>query len=141
MTAKEYLSQYRELNAEINDKLKKEAQTRAIAERASPSEQSGGIGVVSDRVGRGAAELVDLKSEIDQKKVELADLREEILTAINSVPDVKQRKILRHYYINLKSLRQIAKKMGMRKSTVYDCLQLAHENFSKINQKTLDSDT
>lgn len=109
MTAKEYLSRYQTLSAEINAKLDEAAKIRALAERVTPSEHGGGSGTVSDRVGRGAARLVDLEREIDQDIDRLIDLRAEIETAIAKVEDERYRVILTERYLNGKKWREVSK--------------------------------
>lgn len=109
MTAKEFLSQYRTLNAKINAKLDEAAKIRALAERVTPSEQGGGSGIVSDRVGRGAVRLADLEREIDQDIDRLMDLRAEIETAIENVEDERYRVILTERYLNGKKWCEVSK--------------------------------
>lgn len=113
MTAKEFLSRYRTLNEEINAKLDEAAQIRALAERVTPSENGGGSGAVSDRVGHGAARLVDLEREIDREIDRLVDMREEIETVIAKVKDVRLHLILTERYIIGSNYEKIAEKIGV----------------------------
>ncbi|MDE7233569.1 MAG: DUF1492 domain-containing protein [Ruminiclostridium sp.] len=131
MTAKEFLSQYRTLNAEINAKLDEAAQIRALAERVTPSEQCGGSGTVSDRIGHGAARLVDLEREINQDIDRLVDLQAEIVTMIREVGDYNQRMVLRLRYINGWTWEKIAESLGFSYQWVCVLHGRGLENFIK----------
>lgn len=141
MTAKEYLRQYRTLDAEINAKLEERAQIRALAERVTPSEQGGGSGTVSDRVGRGAARLADLEREIDAEVDRLTELRDEIVAMIREVPDYNQRMVLRMRYINGWTWEKIAVSLDFSYQWVCVLHGRGLENFSKIFQELIEIDT
>ncbi len=112
MTAKEYLKRYRTLNAYIDCKLEEVAKLRALATRLSPTARFDKSGNVSDKVGRTAAKIVDLESEIDREVDELVEIRSEIMRTISSVPDIEIRTMLEYRYINGWSWQKIAAKMN-----------------------------
>lgn len=64
MTAKDYLSQYKYLDAEISLKQEKKKRLEEIAESTSSPSYPGGSGI-SDKVGKGAVNIVDIQKEID----------------------------------------------------------------------------
>lgn len=99
MTAKEYLSQYQDLKKDIVAQEAKLEEIRSLAEKSTPSVEGGGRGIVSDRVGNGAAKIVDLEQEIEQKKGHLLDLMREIEEMIDEVKNPLLRLILIMRYI------------------------------------------
>lgn len=113
MTTKDFLSQYRELKAEIEGLRDELKQLEAIAEKTSPSrEPCSGGGNLSDRVGRTSAKIVDLKNEISEEKRRLVELRREIVREIKAVPNPKQRLVLQYRYINGWRWEKIAAHLG-----------------------------
>lgn len=112
MTAKEYLSQYRTLNDEINAKLEQKRELFALATSVSPSTTHGGGGNVSDKVGRTAAKLLDLELEINADIDRLVDLRWEIEEVIAGVPDERLRTLLELRYVNGLTFEQVAERMN-----------------------------
>lgn len=112
MTAKEYLSQYRTLDAEINSKLEQAAQLRALAAKVSPSTGFGSSGGISDRVGKTVAKIVDLENEINEKIDNLIDLKKEIDTRIAAIANPAYRIILENYYILGKSFEEIGEMLN-----------------------------
>ena len=65
MTAKEYLSQYRWLNAKIDSEIEQARRMRELATAISPSSGFGSPGDISDKVGKTVAKLVDAEEEIN----------------------------------------------------------------------------
>lgn len=112
MTAKEYLSQYRTLNDEINAKLEQKRELFALATSVSPSTTHGGGGNVSDKVGRTVAKLLDLEREINADIDRLVELRREIEEVIAGVPDERLRTLLELRYVNGLTFEQISQKMN-----------------------------
>ena len=113
MTPKEYLEQYRTLDAEIESKREQIERITAIATKVSPS--SDGLsfsGDVSDRVGKAAAKLVDLEKEIATDIEKLASLKAEIRTQISAIHLSAYRYILEEHYFNFKSFDAIGEKIG-----------------------------
>lgn len=118
MTAKEYLSQYKTLNGEINAKLEQKRQLFALATSVAPSNTHGGCGNVSDKVGRTVAKLLDLEREINSDIDRLVDLRREIEDVIADVPDDRLRMLLELRYVNGLTFEQISQRMN------YSCVQI-----------------
>lgn len=101
--AKEYLSQYCTLDAEISCKLEQAEQLRAIATKVSPSTGFGAVGGISDRVGATVAKIIDLENEINDDVDRLVELKADILKRINSIRNSLYRTVLIEHYLNRRS--------------------------------------
>lgn len=101
MTAKEYLSQYKKIDAEIKCKNTLIEKLESKAEYSSPAFNSTGMGNgASDKVGNIVTKIADLKRELDIKKLLLVEKQEEILSVIEKLDDSTERTILEEHYIN-----------------------------------------
>ena len=110
MTAKEYLSQYRYINTNINSKIAQQQRLRELATCVSPPSDGGGHNSgVSDKVGSLCAKIADLDAEINAEIDNLIDVQKDILQTIGKVDDERLRTILTEYYINCWTFEQIAK--------------------------------
>lgn len=118
MTAKEYLSQYGTLDAEISSKLEQVAQLRVLAAKVSPSTGFGASSSVSDRVGKTVAKIVDLENKINEDIDKLIELRTEINLQIAAIANSECRIVLNDHYILGKSFEQIARRLGCSKMEV-----------------------
>lgn len=110
MTAKEYLSQYKHLDAEIKLKEEQKKRLEELAESISSVIDPRGTGI-SDKVGWTAAKLVDIENEIRAMIDRLIALKSEIEKSIGAVEDIKLRRILTLRYINGHTFEQIAEEM------------------------------
>lgn len=108
MTAKEYLSQYRYINTNINSKKAQQQRLRELATDISPPSDGGGHSGVSDRVGNITAKIADLDAEINAEIDKLVDVQRDILQTISKVSDDCLRIILTERYINCRTFEQIA---------------------------------
>lgn len=117
---KAYLQQYQRLNAKINRLTLEEAEWRrkATSVTAAPDDMPHGSGI-SDKVGSAAAKIADLRAEINQEIDRLVDLRWEIDTVIQTVPDDTLRDLLAYRYIAGLTFEQIA--VGMHYSYKQIC--------------------
>lgn len=120
MTAKEFLNRYRHINKYIDCKLEEIARLRALATRISPTAMFDKNGNVSDKVGRAAAKIVDLESEIDREVDELVDIRKETVQMISQLDNTDMRLILEMRYIAMFSWSQIAEKMHCQKTKIFE---------------------
>ena len=108
MTAKEYLSQYRYINININSKIAQQQRLRELATCVSPSSEGGGHSGVSDKVGSTVAKIADLDAEINAEIDKLVDVQRDILQTISKVSDECLRIILTERYIHCRTFEQIA---------------------------------
>ncbi len=111
MTAKEYLSQYKLLDTEINSKIEQVEQLDAKATSISHM-AGGGTGGHFDRVGIMAAEIADAKDEVIASIGALLMLKLEIEQTIAAVENPVYRLILTLKYINCHELKQVAEEMN-----------------------------
>lgn len=113
MTAKEYLSQYKDLNDSINAKLEQVGELRRKAQTVSSGSSDGArSSTPRDRIGEITARIVDLEREINEDIGCSIDLQREIRAAIATVPEVRLRTLLELKYINCLTLEEIAVRMG-----------------------------
>lgn len=109
MTAKEYLSQYRYINININNKIAQQKRLRELATCVSPSSDGCGHNSgVSDKVGSLCAKIADLDAEINAEIDKLVDVQKDIMHTIGKVDDERYRIILTERYIDCKTFEQIA---------------------------------
>lgn len=122
MTAKEYLSQGRYLDARINEKLHQVEQLRLIATKATgnlsgmPRPESPNVHSLQDTV----CKIVDLENEINRSIDALVDLRREIMHVIDEVPSDECRMLLSMRYLGMKSWTEIAEAMCYSEKYVYE---------------------
>lgn len=114
MTAKQYLSQYRTLDARISAKLAQAERIRQLARAAGSNGNSSGVHSSQpyDRIGELTAKIVDLENEINGDIDVLVDLEREIRDCISRIPNGNYRTVLELKYINGFTLRQIADKLN-----------------------------
>ena len=109
MTAKEYLSQYRYINININSKIAQQERLRELATCVSPSSDGCGHNSgVSDKVGSTVAKIADIDAEINAEINKLVDIQRDIMQTIGKVDDERLRIILTERYINCRTFEQIA---------------------------------
>lgn len=113
MTAKEYLSQYKDLNDSINAKLEQVGELRRKAQTVSSGSSDGThSSTPRDRIGEITARIVDLEREINEDIDRSIDLQREIRAAIATVPEARLRTLLEYKYINLLTLDETAVRMN-----------------------------
>lgn len=139
MTAKEYLEQYRYAVNEVQRLTDLIAQMRA--EATSVQAVSAGIGTKSslpgDKVGRAAAAIVDMITELEAAVTEQNKLLKDIDCTISRLKDSRQRQILRLYYINRKNFYSIAYSMHYSVRQIFNIYAEALSEVTKILDKTL----
>jgi len=111
MTAKEYLMQYRNLDALIDAKLDRIMRLRALAEkRTTIFSDMPRSGQRSDRYDI-VARIVDMERELDAEIDRLLTLHDEIKATISAVSDENYRTLLELRYLTRMTWEQIARKM------------------------------
>ena len=110
MTAKEWLKRGWKLDREINALLRTKEETR---ERLmSITAGYAGEPVQGTRDPHRYDRLAELDDKIDQRIDQLVAIKQEILDAINQVPDERYRTLLIERYVNCKTWEQIAVDMN-----------------------------
>ena len=114
MTAKEYLSQAKYLDARINSKIRQVGALNDLATSATsalsgmPRNPNHGRSTMADCV----AKIVDLQTEINADIDELVDLKREITRTIKALTDTEYQTILERRYLVFDSWEKIAAGMG-----------------------------
>lgn len=121
MTAKEYLSQARYIDARINSKIHQLHELNELAMKATsvitgmPHNPSGGQSRMADTV----AKIVDLQAEINHDIDTLVDLKESIRAMIENLPTADLQSVIDMRYCDLMSWPQISVDLGLSLPTVY----------------------
>ena len=113
MTAKDYLSQARQLDQAINTRLERIARLRALVSgRAARTDGmprgSGGGTDWTDTV----VKIDEMERALNKDIDRLIDLKREIAEAIAAVPDMRYRTLLEYRYLCGWSWRRIARTMN-----------------------------
>lgn len=114
MTPKEYLSQYGQLNREIDRLLEEKARWMALALRATPSlsEEPKGGGRPGGRIPAAVEKIAEWEEKINEKIDRLVKLRQEIEERVRCIQDPKQREVLLRRYVQGQKWEQIALSMN-----------------------------
>lgn len=129
MTPKEYLMQYRHLDARIDAKLERITRLRALSERRTQTISDmprGGAGDRYDIVAR----IIHEEHELDKQLDWLLDLQSEIEQVIATVPDETCRTLLEQRYLTRKTWEQIAESMECDEVTAWRIHGRALKNIS-----------
>lgn len=115
MTAKEFLSQYGEAQAEIEALTDELTRTRSLAEKITVAFGSDGgcSGTVNtDKIPECVEKIMETEEKIHQRTLELAEIRDSVYNTISQVPDSKLRNFLVMRYIGGESFESISCKLG-----------------------------
>ena len=114
MDVKEFLMQYKLIDDSINAKLDEIKELRSLAAKLSPSlsGESHSVGTFSDRVGRTAAKISDLETEVNERIDRLLETKAAITAMINSLDDILLQNLLERRYILGFSWEKIAEDMN-----------------------------
>ena len=131
MTAKEYLSQARYLDARINTKIKQLEALNALATSAtsvltgmphSPNKATSKMADIVDKI-------VDLQAEINRDIDALVDLKGEMRSKLEMVPAEDYKAILEMRYLCFMSWEQIASNLGLSVPYTYKLHDRALKGF------------
>lgn len=131
MTAKEYLSQARYLDARINTKIKQLEALNTLATSAtsvltgmphSPNKATSKIADIVDKI-------VDLQAEINRDIDALVDLKGEMRSKLEMVPAEDYKAILEMRYLCFMSWEQIASNLGLSVPYTYKLHDRALKGF------------
>ena len=115
MTAKEYLSQYRKLNSEIDSLCEDLQRLRSLSTRTSSGQYSPGRKSGCSQEAsfvKVTPKIIRLENKINRKTDELLIIQAEIEKAINSVQDGTLCALLRYRYICCLSWEKVAEKLN-----------------------------
>lgn len=131
MTAKEYLSQARYLDARINTKIKQLEALNTLATSAtsvltgmphSPNKATSKMADIMDKI-------VDLQAEINRDIDALVDLKGEMRSKLEMVPAEDYKAILEMRYLCFMSWEQIASNLGLSVPYTYKLHDRALKGF------------
>ena len=112
MTAKEYLSQYRDAVKLIYTKQDELLALIEDATAISPNNSGTHGGGISDKVGRKSAAAADIEREIEEEKAALRVIRRDIRATIAQVRSADLRRLLTYRYICGCTWERVAVKMS-----------------------------
>lgn len=130
MTAKEYLRQYRTLNAKIDAKIAQRCKLIDRLRYASANVSGVHSTQPVDKIGDITAQLIDLGKEIDSEIDQLVNLRREIKSRIAALPDPIHRDILEMRYISCWTVAKVATERNCSVETVYNNQREALKSFT-----------
>lgn len=140
MDAKEYLQQAYRLNELIDSDLEELNQLRHLSTGipsvdVSKERVQGGV-QSHDKIGNVVAKIDALERKINDEIDQFVDLKDEIRTVINEVPDNDEKLLLRYRHINFYSWDEIYGAMKMSKSTVHRLYASALSHVIVPNKET-----
>ena len=133
VTVEEWLESVGKLDELIDSKIAERAQIMDLATRMG-AEMDGmphAKGNISDPVGNGAVKLVLLAKEIDKATDEYVDRKQEIIQALETLPE-REYGVLHRYYIRYMTLERIAEDMNYSVTHVWRIKQTAIELLEKM---------
>ena len=127
MTAKEYLSQARYIDQQINSKLEQVSSLRELAVKTSMplNDMPGSPGRNTDRLENTIIKIVDMENQINEMIDHLVDLKIEITAVIQKVEDPEAGVLLEMRYLCFKQWDAIAVSMGYDIRHIYRLHQSA----------------
>lgn len=120
MTVCEWLEQVKKLDELINAKLAERTQVLAMATKmgADMDGMPHAKGNVSDPVGSGAVKLAHIAVEIDRATDQYVDLKQEIIAALEQLPE-REYGVLHRHYIRYMTWEKVAEDMGYSTTQVW----------------------
>lgn len=113
MTKKEFLNQYLNAEKEIGIKLDQIARLRELSTKITQTLTPDKVKSNSEnRLESSVSKIVDIEREMGASIDQLERTRLQVESVINSVPNVKQRNVLRLRYISGMKWEQIAVKLN-----------------------------
>lgn len=114
MDVKKELSQYRRCFQAWISLVEEEEKLRSLSEKitASLNGMPSGTGDRPDKVGMVLEGIEAVLGKISEDKCDIKARRDAVLALVNSVPDERERIVLRYAYINGFSWREISARTG-----------------------------
>lgn len=136
MTAKEYLSQARFLDGQINSKIQQVKALNDLAVSASsvltgmPHSPNKATSKMADAVEK----IIDLQAEINHDIDNLVNLKKEISSIIKNIPDIELQTLLEKRYLCFQTWETIAEDMGYSMHHLYKLHNHALDTCDRILQ-------
>ncbi len=134
MNTRDFLRQYKTISIRIEAKREQIKRLREIAEYVSPDGSGVHVTSTRDKIGDASTRIADLENEIKADIKALVEKQNEIIHAINTVKDDKQRTVLELHYINGWNFYKIARKINYSVDWVYTLHGRGLENLKKENK-------
>ena len=121
MTAKEYLSQARFLDSQINSKIQQVSALNDLAVSATSvlTGMPHSPNKATSKMAGAVEKIIDLQEEINQDIDKLVDLKKEISATIKSVPSAELQTLLEKRYLCFQTWEKIAVDMGYSIQHIY----------------------
>lgn len=135
MNVYEWLEQIPKLDEKINAKIAERDRYIAMAEDISPRAMDGmpfsDTGMVSKKVENAVVNLVMVSQEIDRLVDQYIDRKREVVKVLEKLP-AKEYGVLHRYYIQGKTLEQIADELGYCVRQITRIKQKALQNLEDV---------
>ena len=121
MTAKEYLSQARRLDGQINSDIREITRLREIAKNISSSSWSEKMQASHNTEApfvRSLEEIMELEETVKNEISKLISLKKQIRTVVEAVSDTDERLVLRYRYIHNFTWKQIGDELNADEKTI-----------------------
>lgn len=141
MTAKEYLSEYRNLELKIASKERELEDLRAKLEGCSSRQMDGmprATGNSSDPIGDAVTKIVAMQMEINEEIDKSIDLRREIGARIDKLSNETYASLLRYRYVMMMRWEKIAEAMNYGIDNVFRLHGRALQEFENTNRMNKD---
>lgn len=121
LVKKAWLDQARNINVLIDSKLAQVASLRGLALKVSSTISQTPVSGTHDpkRLENTIIRLMDLEHEVNRDVDRLVELKANIMSTINRVPDDRERALLELRYLSFQSWRYIADALGIHIRQVY----------------------
>ena len=121
VTAKEYLSQARKIDSEINDMLEQSTKLRSMATKTTAvlSDMPGSATRNTSKLSDAVIKLMEQEERINSEIDRLVNLRAEIYGVIQEIRDREVRMVLELRYMDYCTWTDIARKLDMSERKVY----------------------
>lgn len=121
MTPKQWLSQYKRINARMESKLEEIERLRALAERCTAAYGEHVPGGTSDPDRRATivARIVEMQSQLEAESAELLETQKAIQDAIRNVGDDRMQLLLEMRYIRGESWVKISRALNYEERNTY----------------------
>lgn len=142
MTAKDYLSQAKYLDARINSKIQQVQALNDLATKCTstmsgmPHNPSKSVSSMADIIGK----IIDLQDQINCDIDALVDLKKEIMTVIKEMNNPEYQTVLERRYLCFEQWEKIAADMGYDLRWLFRLHGKALDSVQSILDKSIDAE-